>query len=127
MSDDIKPIIENEIKDQQENNETNENVEEIIPITMKKDDEKKLTIFQKGKQTMIHILIVIKEKIQQSIDISFHIISIPIEMIKKLYQRPLVKKITNGVTCVALVGVCVYSLGYIPYQHITQSKTLKFH
>ena len=117
----------NEIKETNENKDEKdeENKIEIVEI-VKSQPKPKLSIFTNGKNGMITILLVIKEKIQQSIDLSFRLISIPIEYFKKIMQKPIPRKIVIGISTVSIVGISVYALGYIPYQHVVQSKQLKF-
>ena len=98
---------------------------EILEMSVKSKEQ--LQIKQKKEYKIYYIFLLIKEKIQQTIDLTFKIILIPIEKIKIITSKPLVKTIISTTTTLSLFSVCVYSLGYLPYQHLTQSKTLRFH
>ncbi|EKE39201.1 hypothetical protein ENUP19_0244G0008 [Entamoeba nuttalli] len=132
MSDSEKPVI---IQEEQPKEEK----EDVVKIQENNDDDEPIdiepihtTTTQNNWQKFPLVIIVktalwVKEKIQQTIDLSIYLFITPSKIIVSFMQKPLVKKITSGVTSVALFGVCVYAFGYIPFQYIKQSKALQFH
>ena len=147
IKEDIKEIEKKEETNQNQNeNENNQSIpttlpEETIPIQTTNEPKEEenhqeiievnkkqsISLIQKGEKMMITIVLVIREKIQQSIDLSFRLLSIPIDQFKKIMSKPIPRRIITGGASLAVVGVCIYAFGYIPYQHVTQSKQLKFH
>ncbi|EDR21713.1 hypothetical protein EDI_161580 [Entamoeba dispar SAW760] len=132
MSDSERPIVSQEEQPKEEkdtivNFQESDDDDEIIDIepihtTTTSNNWKKVPLI-----IIIKTALWVKEKIQQTIDLSIYLFVTPSKVIVSFMQKPLVKKITTGITSVALFGVCVYAFGYIPFQYVKQSKALQFH
>ncbi|KAL7712786.1 Uncharacterized protein QTN25_009614 [Entamoeba marina] len=98
---------------------------EVVTTEVK---EQIMSYLNKPKAVILKIYIIIKEQIQRGIDLTCYIFTTSWQKTVIIANKPLIKKIYKGTSQVALLGVCVYAFGYVPYTYISQNqKRLMIH
>ncbi|ELP85336.1 hypothetical protein EIN_085880 [Entamoeba invadens IP1] len=75
-------------------------------------------------QFVVRITLWMKESVLKCFDYTFYVLVNSSKIFIQFTKRPVVKKVIGGTMTVALVGVAMYSFGYIPMRYLEEVSSL---